>query len=37
MSQYVGLDGSEYKHSAFNESLYRLFPELIIEQSSGES
>ena len=37
MSQYIGLDGSEYKRSAFYESLYKLFPELIIEQGSGES
>ena len=37
MSQYIGLDGSEYKRSAFNEVLYKLFPELIIEQGSGES
>ena len=37
MAQYIGLDGSEYKRSAFDEALRRLFPELIIEQGSGES
>ena len=37
MAQYIGLDGSEYKRSVFDEALQRLFPELIIEQGSGKS